>query len=161
MDKYLIHEDTRQLSELNWCPVPFQTIWSIQVLDAWLMAMTRAQLDARHCTRAWTPRLGLQAMLGRLAVGICNVSSVSTAEREKISLAAVCSGAWCTNMSQWNKGQIAVIAKPTPDFPFCPFLVLDTSFVQFWDAQKCIPLLFPRLLPDCGTDWICSACLAS
>lgn len=48
MNKCLILEDTSQLSELNWCPVPFQMTWSIQVLDVWLMAMTRVQLDSRH-----------------------------------------------------------------------------------------------------------------
>lgn len=102
MNKYLILEDMSQLSELSWCPVPFQMIWSIQVLDVWLVAMTRAQLDARHCTHAQTPGFEPQAMLGRMAAGICDVSAVSTAGREKLLFAAVCCGVWCTNMSQWN-----------------------------------------------------------
>lgn len=100
MNKYLVLEDTSQLSELNWCPDPCQMTWSIPVLDVWLMAMTRAQLDARHCTHAWIPGFELQAVLGRM--GMHNVSAVSTAGREKLLLAAVCCGVWCTKMSQWN-----------------------------------------------------------
>lgn len=102
MNKYLMLENTGQLSEWNWCPVPFEMTWSIQVLDVWLMAMTRAQLDARHCTHAWTPGFGPQAMFSRMAVGIHNVSAVRTAGREKLLLAAVCCGVWYANMSQWN-----------------------------------------------------------
>lgn len=50
MNKYLIIKHTGQLSKLNWCPVPFQVIWSTHVMDVWLMAMTsRAQLNARYC----------------------------------------------------------------------------------------------------------------
>ena len=59
-----------------------------------------------------------------------------------------------------SKAKTTLIAKPTPDFPFCPFLVLYTFFVRFWGGQKCIPLLFPRFQPSCETDWICSAWLA-
>lgn len=110
------------------------------MLGVWLMAMTRAQLGARHCTHAWTPGFAPQAMPGRVAAGILDVPAVSTAGREKLLIAAVCCGVWCTNMSLWNSSQIAVIAKLTPDFPFCPFLVLDT-FVQFGDGQKCLSKL--------------------
>lgn len=63
MNKSSILEDMSQLSELHWCPVPFQMTWSVQVLDVGLMAMTRAQLGARHCTHAGTPGFEPQALL--------------------------------------------------------------------------------------------------
>lgn len=72
------------------------------MLDVGLLAMTRAQLDARHCTHAGTPGFDPLALLGRMAVGIGNVSAVSTAGREKLLFAAICCGVWCTNMSQEN-----------------------------------------------------------
>lgn len=42
-----------------------------------------------------------QAMLGRMAVRLCNVTAGSTVGRKKLLFAADCSGVWCTNMSQW------------------------------------------------------------
>lgn len=84
MNKYLIHKDTSQLCKLNWRPVPFQMIWSTQVMDGWLMAMNGGRPEC-----SWMPdtvhelgHLGLghwfepQAMPGRTAARLCNVSAV-------------------------------------------------------------------------------------
>lgn len=78
-------------------------------MDVWLMAMTCGMPEP-----SWMPdtvrvlgHLGLgnwfepQAMPGMMAAELCNVSAVSTVGRKKVSFAAVCSGVWCTNISQW------------------------------------------------------------
>lgn len=103
MNKYLILEDTSQLSKLNWCPVPFQVLQSTQVMDTWLMAMTCGRPDTVRALGH--PGLGNwfepQAMPGRTAARLCNVSAVSTAGRKQISFAAVHSGDWCAKNSRW------------------------------------------------------------
>ena len=108
-NKYFILEDMSRLSKLNWCPVPFQVIWSTQMMDVWLMAMTCGTPEP-----SWMPdtvhMLGhldlgswfeAQAMPGRMAARLCNVSAVSTVGRKELLFAAVCSGIWCTNTSPW------------------------------------------------------------
>lgn len=108
MNKYLILEDAAQLSKLNRCPVPFQMIWSTYVMDVWLMAMTCGRPELRWMPDTihllGHPGLGNwfepQAMSGRTAVRLCNVSAVNIVGRKKLSFAAVCSGIWCTNSSQ-------------------------------------------------------------
>jgi len=110
MNKYLILEDMSQLSKLNWCPVPFQMLWSTQLMDVWLMAMTR---NGRPET-SWMPdtvrmlgHLGLsnwfepRAMPGRAAAGLYSISAVSTVGRKMLLFAAVHSDIWCTKTSQW------------------------------------------------------------
>lgn len=58
-----------------------------------------------HCTCARHLHLGNwfepQAMPGRMAARLCRVSAVSTAGRTKLSFAAVHSGLWCGETSQW------------------------------------------------------------
>lgn len=163
MYKYLILEDTSQLSKLNWCPVPFQMLWSTQVMDVWLMAMTCRRPEP-SCMLG---HLGLgnslepQATPGRTAARLCKVSAVSTVGRKKLSFAAVLSGVWCTKTSQWIWSQDPSGWKMHSCFPLLSFPdpVHLLSAVLGW--TKVYLIAFPKVATQLWhrLDVFCVACL--